>query len=73
VPGGGGAPDADQWVHVFLCSPGLLGGRAAYTWATGRWRWRGRAFGSLIGGIAVVTSIRLLQTPHRIAEERTQR
>jgi hypothetical protein len=30
-------------------------------------------FGNLIGGIALVTSIRLLQVPHRIAEERTGR
>jgi hypothetical protein len=49
---------------------GLLGGRAAYTW--GDWAralgWSG--FGSLIGGIGLVTSLRLLQAPHRVAEER---
>lgn len=51
---------------------GLLGGRAVYT--RGDWAlalaWSG--FGNLIGGIALVTSIRLLQVPHPIAEERTQ-
>ena len=50
---------------------GLLGGRAAYTW--GDRALAGSGFGNLIGGIALVTSIRLLQMPHRIAEERTQR
>ena len=50
---------------------GLLGGRAAYTWGDRALAWSG--FGNLIGGIALVTSIRLLQMPHRIAEERTQR
>jgi hypothetical protein len=50
---------------------GLLGGRAAYAWGDRALAWPG--FGTLIGGIALVTSIRLLQMPHRIAEERTQR
>jgi hypothetical protein len=53
--------------------PGCAAAARRIPGATGRWRWRGRAFGSLIGGIALVTSIRLLQMPHRIAEERTQR
>lgn len=68
---------AAQLFHSVLDSllmfTGLLGGHAAYTW--GDWAlalaWSG--FGNLIGGIALVTSIRLLQVPHRIAEERTQR
>jgi hypothetical protein len=30
--------------------------------------WSG--FGNLIGGIGLVTSLRLLQAPHRVAEER---
>jgi hypothetical protein len=55
-----------------LTFTGLLGGHAAYTW--GDWAlalaWPG--FGNLIGGITLVTSIRLLQSPHRIAEERTR-
>jgi hypothetical protein len=69
VPGRGGTPDADQWVHVFLCSPGC----SAYTWGDRARALAWSVFGNLIGGIALVTSIRLLQMPHRIAEERTQR
>ena len=46
VPGGGGAPDADQWVHVFLCSPGCSAAARRIPGATGRWRWRGRASGT---------------------------
>jgi formate/nitrite transporter FocA (FNT family) len=65
---------AAQLFHSVLDSifmfTGLLGGHAAYTWAD--WvralAWAG--FGNLIGGIGLVTSIRLLQVPHRVAEER---
>ena len=46
---------------------------AAYTWGDRALALAGSGFGNLIGGIALVTSIRLLQMPHRIAEERTQR
>lgn len=53
-----------------LMFTGLLGGQAAYTWSD--WAralgWSG--FGNLIGGIGLVTSLRLLQAPHRVAEER---
>jgi hypothetical protein len=52
---------------------GLLDGRAAYTWGDRALALAGSGFGNFIGGIALVTSIRLLQMPHRIAEERTQR
>ena len=52
---------------------GLLGGRGAYTWGDRALALAWSGFGSPIGGIALVTSIRLLQMPHRIAEERTQR
>ncbi|HEY3647336.1 MAG TPA: formate/nitrite transporter family protein, partial [Streptosporangiaceae bacterium] len=65
---------AAQLFHSVLDSilmfTGLLGGQAAYTWSD--WvqalGWSG--FGNLIGGIGLVTSLRLLQTPHRVAEER---
>lgn len=65
---------AAQLFHSVLDSilmfAGLLGGRAAYTW--GDWAralgWSG--LGNLIGGIGLVTSLRLLQAPHRVAEER---
>jgi formate/nitrite transporter FocA (FNT family) len=65
---------AAQLFHSVLDSifmfTGLLGGHAAYTWAdwAGALAWSG--FGNLIGGIVLVTSIRLLQAPHRVAEER---
>lgn len=52
---------------------GLIGGRAAYTWGDRALALAWWGFGNLIGGIALVTSIRLLPMPHRIAEERTQR
>ena len=44
--------------------------QAGYTWANwaGALGWSG--FGNLVGGIGLVTSLRLLQTPHRVAEER---
>jgi formate/nitrite transporter FocA (FNT family) len=65
---------ASQLFHSVLDSilmfTGLLGGRAGYTWAdwTLALAWSG--FGNVVGGIALVTSIRLLQIPHRVAEER---
>jgi formate/nitrite transporter FocA (FNT family) len=49
---------------------GLLGGRAAYTWADWALALAWSGFGNIVGGIALVTSIRLLQVPHRVAEER---
>jgi formate/nitrite transporter FocA (FNT family) len=65
---------AAQLFHSVLDSilmfTGLLGDHARYSW--GDWAlalaWAG--FGNLIGGIGLVTSIRLLQAPHRVAEER---
>jgi len=65
---------AAQLFHSVLDSilmfTGLLGGQAGYTWAdwAGALGWSG--FGNLVGGIGLVTSLRLLQTPHRVAEER---
>jgi formate-nitrite transporter family protein len=67
---------AAQLFHSVLDSifmfTGLLGGQAAYTW--GSWAlalaWSG--FGNLVGGISLVTSIRLLQVPHRVAKERAE-
>jgi formate-nitrite transporter family protein len=66
---------AAQLFHSVLDSilmfTGLLGGEADYTWVdwAGALAWSG--LGNLVGGIGLVTSIRLLQTPRRVAEERT--
>ena len=53
-----------------LMFTGLLSGQAGYS--CGDWAralaWSG--FGNLVGGVGLVTSIRLLRTPHRVAEER---
>jgi formate/nitrite transporter FocA (FNT family) len=65
---------AAQLFHSVLDSilmfTGLLGRQASYTWTdwAGALGWSG--FGNLVGGIGLVTSLRLLQTPHRVAEER---
>jgi formate-nitrite transporter family protein len=65
---------AAQLFHSVLDSifmfTGLLGGHAAYTWADWARALAWAGFGNLIGGIGLVTSIRLLQVPHRVAEER---
>jgi formate/nitrite transporter FocA (FNT family) len=65
---------AAQLFHSVLDSilmfTGLLGGQAAYTWADWAQALGWSGFGNLIGGIGLVTSIRLLQVPHRVAEER---
>jgi formate/nitrite transporter FocA (FNT family) len=65
---------AAQLFHSVLDSivmfTGLLGGQAGYNWAdwAGALAWSG--FGNLVGGVGLVTSIRLLRTPHRVAEVR---
>jgi hypothetical protein len=65
---------AAQLFHSVLDSvfmfTGLLGGRATYTWAdwAGALGWS--ALGNMIGGVGLVTSIRLLRVPHRVREER---
>jgi formate/nitrite transporter FocA (FNT family) len=53
-----------------LMFTGLLGGQAAYTWSDWALALGWSGFGNVIGGIGLVTSIRLLQAPHRVAEER---
>jgi formate-nitrite transporter family protein len=53
---------------------GLLAGQAGYSWAdwAGALGWA--ALGNILGGVGLVTSIRLLRVPHRVEEERaTQR
>lgn len=49
---------------------GLLAGHASYTWAD----WAGAlcwsVLGNIIGGVGIVTAIRLLRVPHRLIEER---
>jgi formate/nitrite transporter FocA (FNT family) len=65
---------AAQLFHSVLDSiimfAGLLSGRATYTWAdwAGALAWS--ALGNVIGGVGLVTSIRLLRVPHRVREER---
>ena len=65
---------AAQLFHSVLDSilmfTGLLGGQAAYTWADWARALAWSGLGNLVGGIGLVTSLRLLQTPHRVAEER---
>jgi formate-nitrite transporter family protein len=65
---------AAQLFHSVLDSilmfTGLLGGQAAYTWSDWAQALGWSGFGNLIGGIGLVTSLRLLQAPHRVAEER---
>jgi formate/nitrite transporter FocA (FNT family) len=49
---------------------GLLAGHASYTWAdwAGALGWS--VLGNIIGGVGLVTGIRLLRVPHRLKEER---
>lgn len=65
---------AAQLFHSVLDSilmfAGLLGGHAAYTWGNMALALVWAAFGNMVGGIALVTSIRLLQAPHRVVAER---
>jgi formate/nitrite transporter FocA (FNT family) len=53
-----------------LMFAGLLAGRADYTYADwfGALVWSG--FGNLLGGLTLVTAIRLLRVTHRVAENR---
>ena len=65
---------AAQLFHSVLDSifmfTGLLGGHAEYTWAGWALALAWAGLGNLVGGIGLVTSIRLFQVPHRVAEER---
>ncbi len=67
---------AAQLFHSVLDSilmfAGLLGGRAAYTWADWALALGWAALGNIIGGVGLVTSIRLLRVPHRVEEERAR-
>ncbi|MHB1432218.1 MAG: formate/nitrite transporter family protein [Streptosporangiaceae bacterium] len=51
---------------------GLISGRAGYTWAD----WAGvlgwSVLGNVIGGVGLVTAIRLLRVTHRVQEERAR-
>jgi formate/nitrite transporter FocA (FNT family) len=51
-----------------LMSTGLLAGQASYTWGDWAQAMAWSALGNLIGGVGLVTSIRL----HRVAEERAE-
>jgi formate/nitrite transporter FocA (FNT family) len=65
---------AGQLFHSVLDSilmfTGLLSGGADYSWADwlGALLWS--SFGNLVGGLVLVTSVRLLRVPHRVQEER---
>jgi formate/nitrite transporter FocA (FNT family) len=65
---------AAQLFHSVLDSilmfTGLLGGQATYTWSDWAQALGWSGLGNLVGGIGLVTSLRLLQAPHRVAEER---
>jgi formate-nitrite transporter family protein len=67
---------AAQLFHSVLDSilmfTGLLGGHAAYTWGDWASAMAWSALGNIIGGVGLVTSIRLLRVPHRVAEERAE-
>ena len=67
---------AAQLFHSVLDSilmfTGLLGGDAAYTWGDWASAMAWSALGNIIGGVGLVTSIRLLRVPHRVAEERAE-
>jgi formate-nitrite transporter family protein len=54
---------------VFMFA-GLLAGHAGYTWAdwAGALGWS--SLGNVIGGVGIVTAIRLLRVSHRLVEER---
>jgi len=47
-----------------------VGVLAYLTWADSARALAWSGFGNLLGGTVLVTSIRLLQVPHRVAEER---
>lgn len=51
---------------------GLLAGHPAYGWGdwVGALGWS--SFGNVVGGLGLVTSVRLLRVPHRVQEERRQ-
>jgi formate-nitrite transporter family protein len=65
---------AAQLFHSVLDSilmfTGLLSGQAGYSWADWARALAWSGFGNLVGGVGLVTSIRLLRTPHRVAEAR---
>lgn len=55
-----------------LIAAGIFSGGADYNWAhwSGALLWS--SFGNLVGGLVLVTSVRLLRVPHRVQEERQQ-
>lgn len=67
---------AAQLFHSVLDSilmfTGLLARQASYTWGDWAQAMAWSALGNLIGGVGLVTSIRLLRVPHRAAEERAE-
>jgi formate/nitrite transporter FocA (FNT family) len=67
---------AAQLFHSVLDSilmfTGLLGGDATYTWGDWASAMAWSALGNIVGGVGLVTSIRLLRVPHRVAEERAE-
>jgi formate/nitrite transporter FocA (FNT family) len=64
-----------QLFHSILDSilmfAGLLTGHADYGWGDWLLALVWSAFGNLVGGLVLVTAVRLLRVPHRVAEERS--
>ncbi len=56
-----------------LMFAGLLSGHADYSWLSWFVALVWSAFGNVVGGVGLVTAIRFLRVPHRIAEERDAR
>ena len=67
---------AGQLFHSVLDSilmfAGLLSGGADYNWADWFAALLWSAFGNLVGGLVLVTAVRLLRVPHRVKEERRE-
>lgn len=53
-----------------LMMTGLLTGDADYGWADAAGALGWSAFGNVVGGLVLVTSVRLLRVPHRVQESR---
>jgi formate/nitrite transporter FocA (FNT family) len=65
---------AAQLFHCVLDSiflfAGILTGTADYGWIDWAAALAWSALGNLVGGIVLVTAVRLLRVPHRVKEER---
>jgi formate/nitrite transporter FocA (FNT family) len=55
-----------------LMFAGLLGGHASYGYGDWALALVWSAFGNIVGGVGLVTALRVLRVPHRLAEERAK-